>query len=62
MKELDYGPAWQVHEGDPTSPVVIHAPHSSPLIPPEVSAKFVLEIGDFLTEMLKMTDHATAQL
>src|SRR3954453_6523663 len=45
--------------GDPASTVILHVPHSSTHIPPEVRASIVLSDEDLAAELAAMTDADT---
>lgn len=42
--------------------VVLHVPHNSTVIPPEVREQFVLDDDELHTEFIRMTDHLTLDL
>ena len=51
-----------VHSGAPDSGVILHVPHSSRVIPPDVRASILLSDADLATELDLMTDAHTALL
>ena len=55
-------PAFELIAGSPDSPVVIHVPHSSTVIPPWVRARITLDDTDLHSELQAMTDADTDQI
>ena len=47
---------------NPPSPIVIHVPHSSTFIPPDVRDEIVLDDDELKLELLRMTDWYTDEL
>jgi N-formylglutamate amidohydrolase len=43
-------------------PTVVHIPHASQVVPPDVLASFVISPGMLASELLRMTDHYTDEL
>ncbi len=48
-----------LHAGDPTSPVMLHVPHASRMIPPEVRSGLLLDDDELAAELDRMTDADT---
>ncbi|MGW6419605.1 N-formylglutamate amidohydrolase [Streptomyces sp. NPDC055055] len=48
--------------GDPDSPVLLHVPHSSRVVPPEVREGIVLDDGELAAELDHITDAHTAEI
>lgn len=53
---------WRIRDGDPTSPVVLHAPHGSQAVPPDTRGDIVLDDTDLQIELDRMTDAGTGEL
>lgn len=45
-----------------TIPLLVHIPHSSTYIPPEMKVKFLLSDDDLQKELLRMTDRYTDEI
>ena len=52
MRETDDPPPW----------AILHVPHASTTIPPEIRSQFVLSDAELEAEIGRMTDHATDSL
>jgi N-formylglutamate amidohydrolase len=52
-------PSDAVRPGDSASPVILHVPHSSRFIPPEVRAGLLLDDAELAAELSRMTDADT---
>lgn len=57
-----FGENFEIIEGDPTSTVILHVPHSSRGIPNEVRADLLLTDSELAIELDEMTDSQTDQL
>lgn len=55
----DSGPWFEIRVGDPLSPVLLHVPHASRVIPGWVRADIVLDDDDLAGELDAMTDAHT---
>jgi N-formylglutamate deformylase len=51
--------SYAVRSGDPASPVILHVPHASRFIPPEVRTGLTLDDVDLAAELSRMTDADT---
>ena len=53
---------FEIVEGDPTSSVILHVPHSSRVIPDEIRSQLLLADRELEIELDEMTDSKTDQL
>ncbi|GAA2493230.1 N-formylglutamate amidohydrolase [Streptomyces gobitricini] len=58
----DASAAFRLHPGDPGSPVILHVPHSSRVIPAEVRAGIVLDDRALAAELDHITDAYTERI
>src|SRR5450759_1462457 len=54
--------SFEVVPGDPTSPYIVHVPHSSTRIPDDVRARLLLDDDALAEELRLMTDARTEEL
>lgn len=54
--------AYDVLAGAPDSPVLLHVPHSSRVIPPDVRADILLGDAELAAELDHITDAHTAEI
>ncbi|MFF1510400.1 N-formylglutamate amidohydrolase [Streptomyces sp. NPDC058326] len=55
-------PAFRLHPGAPDSPVILHVPHSSRTVPPDVRAGITLDDAALERELDHITDSFTAEM
>jgi N-formylglutamate deformylase len=55
-------PTFELIDGSPDSPIVIHVPHSSTVIPPRVRERITLDDAALQSELQAMTDADTDQI
>jgi len=53
---------WHLHDGDPDSPVLLHVPHSSRVIPVAVREHLLLDDAELALELDRITDSGTGEL
>ncbi|MEV3869725.1 N-formylglutamate amidohydrolase [Streptomyces sp. NPDC049906] len=53
---------FRLHPGAPSSPVVLHVPHSSRAVPPDVRADLLLDDAELARELDRITDAHTARI
>ncbi|MET9651291.1 N-formylglutamate amidohydrolase [Streptomyces sp. NPDC006460] len=58
----DTAPSFRLHPGAPDSPVILHVPHSSRVIPEDVRAGIVLDDRELRVESDHITDAHTAEI
>ncbi|MFJ3906457.1 N-formylglutamate amidohydrolase [Streptomyces sp. NPDC090025] len=58
----EHGAPFAVLAGNPDSPVLLHVPHSSRVVPPEVRAGILLGDAELARELDHMTDSHTAEI
>ncbi|MER5966003.1 N-formylglutamate amidohydrolase [Streptomyces sp. NPDC002057] len=55
-------PAFRLHPGAPDSPVILHVPHSSRVVPPDVRSGITLDEAALARELDHITDAHTAEV
>ncbi|MGX2992772.1 N-formylglutamate amidohydrolase [Streptomyces sp. JNUCC 64] len=55
-------PSFRLHPGDPGSPVILHVPHSSRVVPPGVRADLLLDGPELERELDHLTDAHTERI
>ena len=54
--------AYVVLPGDPTSPVILHVPHASTVVPPDVRSGILLDDAGLALELARLTDAHTDRI